>query len=237
MLQLVLELVKGFLHRPTPDQLPGLPRVETVVQRRAREVGPGESSDHIFFPSRQSFQHPFCRFGVRLHARSGRATRDEAEEISDRIVPDIRKGSDEAPHVAKRRQFPSPFTGCPVRLALKVDEQELAVRTAPEHLGQVQIGVDDAFHAAHACLEAPQCLLDLRAKVEEVSSGLTGRFRECRFVPASELAESPQSRSEGSSGRLERVAEILLRERLGVPRSRMTVDEGLMQGGRGPAEV
>src|SRR2546427_5677383 len=112
MLQLVLELVKGFLHRPTPDQLPGLPRVETVVQRRAREVGPGESSDHIFFPSRQSFQHPFCRFGVRLHARSGRATRDEAEEISDRIVPDIRKGSDEAPHVAKRRQFPSPFTGC-----------------------------------------------------------------------------------------------------------------------------
>src|SRR5438445_2697164 len=27
MLQLVLELVKGFLHRPTPDQLPGLPRV------------------------------------------------------------------------------------------------------------------------------------------------------------------------------------------------------------------
>src|SRR5947208_16735241 len=52
----------------------------------------------------------------------------------------------------------------------------------------------------------------------------------------SELAEPPKSRSERPSGRFEGVSEILLGERLDLPKSRMMVDEGLMKRSRGHAE-
>src|SRR5438552_16059593 len=51
-----------------------------------------------------------------------------------------------------------------------------------------------------------------------------------------ELAEPPKSRSERPSGRFEGVSEILLGERLGLPKSRMMLDEGLMKRSRGHAE-
>src|SRR5439155_16136513 len=52
-----------------------------------------------------------------------------------------------------------------------------------------------------------------------------------------EVTETPKGGSEGSGRGFEHVTEILLGEGLRVPESRMSVDEGFMQGRRGPSEI
>src|SRR5437879_3913649 len=97
--------------------------------------------------------------------------------------------------------------------------------------------MDDAFHIAHVGLEMPQRLLDWRTKFEESGPGHSGGLGEARFLGMSELTESPESGSEGSSRRFEHAAEIFLGERLGVPEPRMAVDESVMQRRRRLPEI
>src|SRR5207253_6656241 len=82
-----------------------------------------------------------------------------------------------------------------------------------------------------------KALLDRRTKSEELCSGHAGGFRHYRFGGPGEVTQSPKSGSEGSGRRFEHVAEILLGEGLRVPESWMAVDEGFMQGRRGPSEI
>src|SRR2546427_8421807 len=101
----------------------------------------------------------------------------------------------------------------------------------------MQVRVDDALRAAHVALEMSKALLDRRAKFEELGSGHAGGFREHRFLSTSEVTGSPKGGSEGSGRRFEHVAESRLGEGLRVPESWMAVDEGFMQGRRGPSEI
>src|SRR5437016_1434512 len=157
--------------------------------------------------------------------------------IANHIMPDVIKGSNHAANVAEGRQLPSPFTGPSLGLPLKIDEQKGAVGPSSQDLRQMQVRVDDALHAAHVALEVSKALLDRRTKFEELGSGHAGGFREYRFLSTSEVTQSPKSGSERSGRRFEHVAEILLGEGLRMPESWMAVDEGFVQGRRGPSEI
>src|SRR5438309_5977799 len=157
--------------------------------------------------------------------------------IADHIMPDVSKGSDHATNVAEGWQLPSPFAGRSLGLPLEIDEQKEAVGPSLQHLRQMQVRVDDALHAAHVALEMSKALLDRRTKSEELCSGHAGGFRHYRFGGPGEVTQSPKSGSEGSGRRFEHVAEILLGEGLRVPESWMAVDEGFVQGRRGPSEI
>src|SRR5439155_11910582 len=162
------EFIEGLLHRPTADHAPGPNPFQIMIQRRTDEVGACEAFDHLLFPRLQFFQHRFCRDRVRRWFQRRLMIWAAALEITDGIVPDIRKGSDEAPDVAERGQFPSPFSQGPVGLALEVDEKKCAVGTSPEYLSQMEIGVKDAFQSPHACLEISESSLDARTEVEQL---------------------------------------------------------------------
>src|SRR5205807_5121021 len=74
-------------------------------------------------------------------------------------------------------------------------------------------------------------------KLEELGACHAGGFREHGFVGTGEVTQSSKCGSEGSGRRFEHVAEILLGEGLRVPESWTAVDEGFMQGRRGPSEI
>src|SRR5947208_3854826 len=152
-------------------------------------------------------------------------------------MPDVGKGSDHATNVAEGWQLPSPFAGRSLGLPLEIDEQKEDVGASSQHLRQMHVRVDDALRAAHEALEMSKDLLDRRTKSEELCSGHAGGFRHYRFGGPGEVTQSPKSGSEGSGRRFEHVAEILLGEGLRVPESWMAVDEGFMQGRRGPSEI
>src|SRR5712691_6847401 len=97
--------------------------------------------------------------------------------------------------------------------------------------------MDDALHATHVRLKVAQRLLDRRAEAQEQGPGATDRVRETRFRITGELAESAQGGPEGPSRRLERDAEILRCEDLGLPRSRMPFDEGIVERRGGLSEI
>src|SRR6266571_1693410 len=157
--------------------------------------------------------------------------------IANHIMPDVGKGSDHATNIAEGWQLPSPFTGPSLGLPLEIDEQKHTVGPSSQDLRQMQVRVDDAFRAANVSLQVPKALLDRRTKFEELGSRHAGGFREYPFVGTSELTESPKGGTEGSGRRFEHVAEILLGEGLRVPEAWMAVDEGFVQGRRGPSEI
>src|SRR3989475_1122840 len=237
MLQLIFEFVEGFLHRPPVDEAAGFLGVAGVMKRRMREVGARKPSDHVLFPPPHSVHRGLLwtqedpRFGGQC--RIG----DVSDEIPNHVVPDVGKGSYHAPDVPEGRKFPTALTLHPLWLPFGVDEKNHPVRLSSQHLGQVQVRVDDAFHTAHVGLEMPQRLLDWRTKVKESGPGHSGGFGEDRFLGMSELTESPKSGSEGSGRRFEHAAEIFLGERLGVPEPRMAVDESVMQRRRRLPEI
>src|SRR5438132_8184680 len=157
--------------------------------------------------------------------------------IANHMMPDVGKGSDHATNVAEGWELPSPFAGPSLGLPLKIDEQKEAVGPSSQDLRQMQVRVDDALRAANVALEMSKAFLDRRTKFEELGSGHAGGFRQYRSVGPGEVTQSAKSGSEGSGRRFEHVAEILLGEGLRVPESWMAVDEGFMQGRRGPSEI
>src|SRR6266550_6494182 len=207
-----------------------------MVKRRMGEVGSREPSEHVFLPPSDPLHH--SPFRKRDFGRLGKRCRTwEPDMIANDVVPDVGKGSEHATNVAEGRQPPSPLTGPSLGLSLEIDEQKDTVGPSSQDLRQVQVRVDDALHPAHVALEMPKAFLDRCTKLEELGSCHAGGFREHGFVGTGEVTQSAKSGSEGSGRRFEHVAEILVGEGLRMPESWMAVDEGFMQGRRGPSEI